>query len=425
MNEILPSTIAKIYAREIIYQLDTQHCIDYDGKRELSTTSLFLPHGGMMFGTLVAIDEKTNEIVCLKAFSGIYDGHSTIEGWVGPTYDEHTYRTVVDSSAEKIARLLEKGEKERAKALSIETQKEVDALHKLCTINGEILPLSQLCKGEALPSGSGDCCAPKLLNEAFLRGLRPVSMVEFFYGESNRSKSKVHGEFYPPCQSRCSFILPSLIGLDVLYVDEHIIVVNKPSSLLSVPGIGPEKQDCVVSRVKKLIPWSIASPSVHRLDMDTSGLLVLGLTKESQRSLSIQFMNREVEKTYIALLEGIVEREKGRIELPFRLDVNNRPYQILDEEHGKMGITDFERIRVEQYCDNVMATRMRFTPHTGRTHQLRIHSAHERGLGHPIIGDRLYGRKINNERLMLHAATLSFTHPYSGERMTFSTKEPF
>jgi tRNA pseudouridine32 synthase/23S rRNA pseudouridine746 synthase len=425
MNEILPSTIAKVYAKEIMYQLDTNHCLDYQGAKEISTDPLFRPQGGIMFGVLVAIDEKRGEIVTLKAFSGEYENLSTIEGWVGPTYDQQRYRDIVDTSAQEIAQLLSEGRSEEAKNLSCATQKAIDELHTFCTIEGEFRTLSQLCGNVQLPSGTGDCCAPKLLNEAFKRKLRLVSLVEFFYGETNKSHTKVNHHFYPPCDSRCKILLPTLLSLEVLYVDEYIIVVNKPSSLLSVPGIGPDKQDCVVSRVKKLIPWSIDSPSVHRLDMDTSGLLVLGLTKQSQRSLSIQFMNREVQKSYIALLEGVITSEEGRIELPFRLDVDNRPYQILDEKNGKMGITDYKRIRVEPYDEDTMATRMVFTPHTGRTHQLRIHSAHERGLGHPIIGDRLYGRKIKDERLMLHAATLSFTHPYTLKRMNFSTEAPF
>jgi len=425
MNEILPSTIAKVYAKEIMYHMDTQQCLDYEGAKEISTQSLLRPYGGMMFGVLVAVDQKRGEIVTLKAFSGEIEQTSYIEGWVPPTYDEASYREVIASSAKKIEELTNANRIQEAKQVSIETQHAIHSLHSFYTIDGEKRSLSQLCGDSSLPSGTGDCCAPKLLSEAFRRKLRPVSMVEFFYGETNRSQSKLSHTFYPPCDSRCALILPAMIKLDVLYVDEHIIVVNKPSSLLSVPGIGPDKQDCVVSRVKNLIPWSIASPSVHRLDMDTSGLLVLGLTKESQRSLSIQFMNREVEKSYIALLEGVVQRESGTISLPFRLDVDNRPYQILDEKKGKMGITDFERIRVEQYNETIMATRMKFTPHTGRTHQLRVHSSHPRGLGHPIIGDRLYGRKIDQERLMLHAANLSFTHPFTGKRMNFTTNAPF
>ncbi|MDC7246950.1 MAG: RluA family pseudouridine synthase [Sphaerochaetaceae bacterium] len=425
MNEILPSTIAKVYARELMYCLDTHRCLDWEGEKSISTQPLFEKYGGMMFGVLVAVDERRGEIVSLKAFSGEYSNTANIPGWSPPAYDETEYRRVVDTSAETIRALLDEGRSKEARRVSIETQKHVHSLHFIHTIDGVRKPLVELCEGSSIPSGTGDCCGVKLLNEAFRRGLRPVSMVEFFYGSPNRSKTKTSHTFYRPCDSRCALVLPAMIKLQVLYVDEHIIVVNKPSGLLSVPGIGADKQDCVVSRVKALIPWSIESPSVHRLDMDTSGLLVLGLTKEAQRGLSIQFMNREIDKSYIALLEGIVERQEGTISLAFRLDVDNRPYQILDEKKGKMGITDFRRIRVEQYCESVMATRMEFTPHTGRTHQLRVHSSHPRGLGHPIIGDRLYGRKIADERLMLHAATLSFTHPVNGRRMEFATEAPF
>ncbi|NCB02723.1 MAG: RluA family pseudouridine synthase [Spirochaetia bacterium] len=246
-------------------------------------------------------------------------------------------------------------------------------------------------------------------------------MVEFFYGNSPKH---IHKGYSSPCETRCEPLLPLIIGLDILYVDSHIIVVNKPNGLLSVPGIGPDKQDCVVNRVKSLIIESIDSPSVHRLDMDTSGLLVLGLTKESQRDLSIQFMNREVTKSYIALLDGILMQESGEITLPFRLDTENRPYQIYDEKKGKIGTTMFKRIGVEPYKDR-HATRVEFTPKTGRTHQLRVHSAHEKGLNMPIIGDRLYGTRLEGERLMLHAATLTFIHPDTKKVMEFVTKAPF
>ncbi len=272
-----------------------------------------------------------------------------------------------------------------------------------------------------MPSGTGDCCGPKLLSEIFRRGLKVVSMAEFFFGNDAQHR---HKEFYPPCKSRCEPLLSAMIGLSILYVDQHIIVVNKPDGLLSVPGIGPEKSDCVVSRVKRLIVECIDSPSVHRLDMDTSGLLVLGLTKEAQRDLSIQFMDRKVTKSYIALLDGILMEESGTLTLPFRLDTDNRPYQIYDEENGKVGTTLFKRISVESYKDR-HATRVEFTPKTGRTHQLRIHSAHEKGLDMPIIGDRLYGKREDDERLMLHAATLTFYHPQTKEKMEFTAAAPF
>ena len=262
-----------------------------------------------------------------------------------------------------------------------EVQQTLHTLHRFHTLFDGVRPLDELIDVSIAPSGTGDCCAPKLLSEAYRRNVRVMSMVEFFYGSS---KQRVSHTFYPPCQERCSALVPAIMGLKVLFVDQDIIVVDKPTAFLSVPGIGPEKQDCVVSRVRKLIPFSIDNPSVHRLDMDTSGILVLGLTRDAQRNLSIQFQERTVSKSYIALLDGVLHTRRGVLTLPFRLDTDNRPYQIYDEEKGKVGVTRFERIRVEPYRDRHV-TRIRFTPKTGRTHQLRVHSSHEKGLNLPIV----------------------------------------
>ncbi|MEM0970647.1 MAG: RluA family pseudouridine synthase [Verrucomicrobiota bacterium] len=211
-------------------------------------------------------------------------------------------------------------------------------------------------------------------------------------------------------------------GLEILYQDKQIVVVNKPSGVLSVPGRGPEKYDSISTRVKESIPGCLAQPAVHRLDMDTSGILVLALTKEAHRDLSIQFQNRRTKKRYVALLDGVVKgpREAGTIELPFRLDIENRPYQIYDPIHGKMGVTHWRKIRIEGEL-----TRVEFVPVTGRTHQLRVHASHEKGLGIPISGDLLYGTGTENAQLKLHAESLSFDHPETGETMTFQINALF
>lgn len=198
------------------------------------------------------------------------------------------------------------------------------------------------------------------------------------------------------------------------------VVLVKPSGMLSVPGRGPEKFDSAASRFRERYPDAIAQPAVHRLDMATSGLMVFARTKEVHRALSIQFQNREVNKTYIALIEGIIEDEGGIIELPFRLDVDNRPYQIYDEEWGKMGTTHWKRVTIEG--DH---TRVEFKPITGRTHQLRLHASHEKGLGFPIVGDLLYGNGTDTNQLKLHAQYLSFNHPETGERLEFFSEVPF
>jgi len=163
--------------------------------------------------------------------------------------------------------------------------------------------------------------------------------------------------------------------LDILHVDDAFVVVNKQSGMLSVPGRGPEKADSVTHRVKQMFPGCIEQPAVHRLDMDTSGLMVVARTDQSMRELSRQFRERETEKRYVALLDGILEDSSGTIELPFRLDIDNRPFQIYDEVHGKMGTTHWEKIGIEND-----KTRISFIPITGRTHQLRLHAAHEKGL---------------------------------------------
>jgi len=209
-------------------------------------------------------------------------------------------------------------------------------------------------------------------------------------------------------------------GLNIVYEEPRFVVVNKPSGLLSVPGRTPDLQDCIVNRLKALYPDCLEQPSVHRLDMDTSGVLVLALDKETHRNLSIQFQNREVSKQYIALVDGIVTKASGTIELPFRLDPENRPYQVYDEVHGKMGLSHWEKLREENGC-----TRILFTPITGRTHQLRLHAMHEKGLGFPIVGDRLYGTGTAPGQLKLHASFLSFSHPQTGETLSFKSQPLF
>ena len=213
--------------------------------------------------------------------------------------------------------------------------------------------------------------------------------------------------------------------LKVHYTDDVLVVVEKPSGFLSVPGRGPDKQDSVSARVHAAYPGCFVQPAVHRLDMDTSGLLVLARTTDAHRRLSVQFQKRETKKTYTALLDGILEGESGTVELPFRLDVDNRPYQIYDPVHGKMGITHWEKLAVEGN-----RTRVRFVPVTGRTHQLRVHAAHPKGLGIPIVGDPLYDNGAGSggggaERLMLHAEILEFTHPVTGRPMRFTAPTPF
>ncbi len=208
--------------------------------------------------------------------------------------------------------------------------------------------------------------------------------------------------------------------LDILHADPDFVVVNKLSGMLAVPGRGPEKIDSVAHRVRRMYPSCIEQPAVHRLDMDTSGLMVVALSAEAHRNLSRQFHERQTKKKYIALLDGVLERESGVIELPFRLDVDNRPIQIYDEIYGKMGVTHWRKIAIE-----AQTTRIEFTPITGRTHQLRLHASHKKGLGIPIVGDPFYGCGTGPGQLKLHACELTFVHPLTGEELTFSSAPQF
>lgn len=303
-------------------------------------------------------------------------------------------------------------------------------LYTFTRFDGKQISLNEIIEqhdGKLPPTGTGDCCAPKLLSYAFSKGLVPLSLAEVYYG--GETKNKISGTAYPPCDERCGYILPAILGLEILYRDEHIVVVNKQSGVLSVPGRGPEKADCIEARFKLLFPQcELNQPAVHRLDMETSGIMILALKKEAHKAMNMMFEQRQVHKTYIALLDGVFHGPaEGRIELKFRLDIDNRPHQIYDEVYGKLGITDYKKIGVEKYKNPVSGktknvTRIEFFPQTGRTHQLRLHSSNPRGLGIAIVGDTLYGQPEPGEKLMLHAKEITFNHPVTGEKMHFECK---
>ena len=263
------------------------------------------------------------------------------------------------------------------------------------------------------PSGTGDCCAPRLLCRCFELGKKPLSMAEFFWGDSPYRR----GSFHNPCDSRCKGLLKHILGLDVVYADEDIVVVNKPHGLLAIEG--KTEKDCVASRVRNLYSWSIAQPCVHRLDQATGGLMVLGLSQKAHDRLSSDFENRRVKKTYTALIDGKLLEEKGTISMKIRPDIENRPYQIVSDD-GKESITGFERIRIEKH-ENRFVTRVLFRPLTGRTHQIRVHSAY--GLKMPVVNDNLYGK--GGPMLCLCASSLEFTHPVTGKTMSFEVEPEF
>jgi tRNA pseudouridine32 synthase/23S rRNA pseudouridine746 synthase len=212
----------------------------------------------------------------------------------------------------------------------------------------------------------------------------------------------------------------ALPPLQVLHEDPEFVVVEKPGGVLAVPGRGPQKQACVARQILDAYPGCIAQPSVHRLDMDTSGLMVFARSRECHAELSRQFREQEVRKEYIALLDGVLTGSRGTIELRFRLDVDHRPIQIHDDVHGKLGITHWENLGIEEG-----RTRIRFRPVTGRTHQLRLHAADRRGLGIPIVGDPFYGTGTGPGQLRLHASLLAFRHPSSHRSAEFRSAPGF
>lgn len=286
------------------------------------------------------------------------------------------------------------------------------------------------------PAGAGECAAPKLLQQAYLHGWKPIAMTEFWWGDSPKTEIRHHGHYYPACKGKCEPILQHMLqglqveenpmlkrmqvpskNLEIVYEDPWLSVINKPAGMLSVPG----KEDAVsvYSLMREQYPEADGPLMVHRLDMATSGLMLIAKTKRVHQNLQAQFKNRLVRKRYVALLEGIVPKDKGTVDLPLCLNPLDRPRQMVHTEHGKPAITDYQ---VLERLDG-KRTRIAFYPRTGRTHQLRIHAAHPLGLHCPIIGDELYGEKA--DRLYLHAEYLEFTHPITGKTVRITKEAEF
>lgn len=283
------------------------------------------------------------------------------------------------------------------------------------------------------PAGAGDCCAPKLLQYAYSHGLHPVCMAEFWWGGTPRTEIRRHLHYYPACRGKCLPILTHMMQglsvddnplaadngkqMEIIYEDEWLAVTVKPEGMLSVPG--KEERSSVAELMRR--HWGKEGEALvaHRLDMDTSGLLLVARNAGICTQLQGQFARREVQKEYTALLDGVPRRPRhGTISLPLCPDIMDRPRQTVSHEHGKEAVTDYDIIATDG-----RHTLIRLTPHTGRTHQLRVHCAHSEGLDCPIHGDALYGQRA--ERLCLHAARITFTHPVTGKRMTFEDKAPF
>ena len=352
--------------------------------------------------------------------------------------------------------------KQQRKELSRELQTQMHAAYTLMNFLGKSRSISSLMPTNSIPTGTGDCCAPKLLHYAAVHNLKPLAMAEFWWGPP--SGDKIQGEFYGACGDRCqplmgfllsglaqnpivsnninegltggleaqpllptsnniscgTGILPVTQMLPIIYEDKWLIAVNKPSGLLSVPGRYLENQDSVFSRLRNLLLDSLNLTVVHRLDWETSGILLLARDKETSSQLRQQFAQKQVHKVYEAVLSGTVKIDAGTIALPLWGDPENRPYQQVNWECGKPSVTRFQVMAKEGNCD-----RVEFLPLTGRTHQLRVHAADVRGLGIPILGDRLYGCRDAAKRLHLHARELSFEHPQLGEKLHLQAETPF
>jgi len=320
--------------------------------------------------------------------------------------------------------------KEKRKKKSINLQKRLFLHYHFLNRYGEIKNVLELFSDGYPPAGAGECCAPKLLHYAFKHELKPIAMAEFWWGISPDSEIRKHRYFYPACKGKCRPILNHMlqgislykeknetihIHLDIIYEDEWMLAVNKQPEMLSVPG--KTEMESVYSLLQKQRKDQQFF-MVHRLDMSTSGILLIAKNKQVYVELQKQFAQKTIQKRYVALLDGLIEQKNGTISLPLRVDLDDRPHQLVCFQYGKMAHTHWEVI--EQKNDQ---TRIYFYPITGRTHQLRVHAAHQLGLNTPIIGDNLYGQSA--DRLYLHAEKITFIHPKTNKKIKLHVKTPF
>ncbi|WP_281556377.1 RluA family pseudouridine synthase [Thalassomonas sp. RHCl1] len=332
--------------------------------------------------------------------------------------------------------------KDKRKVLSAQLQQKLFQQYRFLNKDGAEKNLADMFRDTAYqtpPAGAGECAAPKLLQYCFKWQMKPVAMAEFWWGQSPKSEIRKHKNFYGACLGKCQPILGHMLegiemdenpllnnpaidkAIDILFQDDDMLVINKPADLLSVPG--KSITDSVYSRMKQLFPAATGPLIVHRLDMSTSGLMVIALNKRAHKNLQKQFIERSVKKRYQALLQGELaqgelQQESGTISLPLRTDFDDRPRQLVCQQYGKPAETFWE---VKERANN--RTKVYLYPKTGRTHQLRVHCAHPLGLNLPILGDDLYGDK--GERLHLHAQLLELQHPRSKQVMSFTAEAQF
>lgn len=494
--------------------------------QEIATANPSELQEGKMYGVLL-VESTMGEKILLKAFSGLLNGTSHLDGWVPPIAgrekvaiaesvtltklesikqeliqlsliperQEYTLRSQIyaerlqalrdqhqvakqarqilrsqssadlvqldrESQLEKMARrnfkrdrdqvlqplqqviadadarmaLLKKERRELSRTL----QTQMHSAYVLTNFAGETRSLRELITDGAMPTGMGDCCAPKLLHYAATHNLTPLAMAEFWWGRPSPDGYKIQGEFYGACVERCQPLMGFLLSgrqsfstlpkfadfalqnLQIIYEDDCLIAIAKPAGLLSVPGRYLDTQDSVLIRLQQSLGVDIPLYPVHRLDRQTSGILLFARDLESLRNLQQQFQQREVQKIYEALISGTIKHLQGTIDLPLWGNPENRPYQQVDFERGKPSLTQFQVIGTKEKYP-----RIEFKPLTGRTHQLRVHAADGRGLGMTILGDRLYGCEAATDRLHLHARDLTFRHPRSQNRIDLQISVPF
>lgn len=398
------------------------------------------PTEGKMFGVLVVernekCKVKNEKLGFLAAYSGLLEGRNDWDYFVPPIFDAQQPDGYFKTREREIMA------SEEHKQMSQELQTWLFHQYQLLNARGETKDLVDVwqdyhcstrirSKYPLPPGGTGDCCAPKLLQYAYKEGLKPICMAEFWWGESPKNLIRHHEQFYPACRGKCLPVLTWMLqGLEVapnpeenrstplepevVYEDEVVVVVNKPSGMLSMPG--RQTTYSVATWAQERWPGSMVA---HRLDMSTSGIILVAKTEEAYHALQEQFTERVVKKKYLAIVEGKPQEEHGVINLPLSSDPLNRPCQVVDHEHGKQAITEYRVLATAQGY-----TLLALWPHTGRTHQLRMHCAHHEGLDCPILGDELYGRKA--ERLYLQAQAITFVHPSTNKRMHFELPYPF
>ena len=420
------------------------------------------PSEGKMFGVLVVVSPPEsggvpegrgglNGYTFLAAYSGLLEGRNDWPYFVPLVFDAQDPDGYFKTKEREIS-LSTRLTPLASKKMSQDLQLWLFRQYQLLNARGEQKDLVDIWqdyhrsprirkKFPLPPGGTGDCCAPKLLQYAFQHGLKPVCMAEFWWGPSPKSEIRHHLQYYPACRGKCKPVLTWMLqGLDVdpnpeetafahlepkvVYEDDAIAVIDKPAGLLSMPGRTEDYSVATWAQQR----WPGAQPA-HRLDMGTSGILLIAKTNEVYHALQKQFTDHTVKKKYLAVVEGVPKEEHGIIDLPLLPDPLNRPRQIVDLEHGKRAITEYRVLRTFEgdsksfTLHSSLFTLLALWPHTGRTHQLRMHCAHPDGLGCPIKGDELYGTK--SDRLYLQAQAISFVHPVTNKRMHFELPQIF